>query len=97
MSYDGELEVHIIFDVRFRATNADANDVFILLSCMKDWRELDTLDSMLRYGNWNMQPAPTEHPRVIEALRETAKRHTELRSLCSQHVRDLVRAKGIEA
>lgn len=96
MSYDGEQETHIIFDVRFKATNAEANDVFILLSCMKDWRELDTLDSMLRYGNWNLQP--TLHPeRVFITLQEVAKRHTELRSLCTQHVRDLVRAKGLEA
>lgn len=90
-SYD-EPENHIIFDIRFKATNADANDVWILLSCMQDWREYDRLDDLLRHGTWELS-----NRLVMESMQAVTRRHTELRSLCSQHVRDLIRAKGIDA
>lgn len=95
MSYEDQ-ENHQIFDVRFKATNAQANDIWILLSCTKDWREYDQLDSQLRYGNWNLQPAPSQE-RVFITLRDITARHTQLRSELSQHVRRLAQEKGLEA
>jgi predicted glycoside hydrolase/deacetylase ChbG (UPF0249 family) len=100
MSFDGERENHQIFEIRFLATNEQANDVWILLSCTKEWREYDALDSQLRYGNWNLQAvncAVTYAANLLSNLQQITKRHTELRSLCSQQVRKLLHAKGIEA
>jgi hypothetical protein len=93
MGYDDlERENHQIFDVRFKATNAEANDVWILLNCTKEWREYDYLDSLLRYGRFDLTNDNTR----VEMVK-VAKRHTELRSNLSQQVRDIARAKGIEA
>jgi hypothetical protein len=96
MSYDGELENCVIFDVRFKASNADSNDIWILLSCTKDWREYEALDNELRYGNWNLQPTEFSE-RVYISLQSTSRRHAILRSQLSQAVRDLARAKGLDA
>lgn len=97
MSFDGERENHLIMDVRFLATNEEANDVWIKLSCTEEWREFDALDSQLRYGNWNLQPAPSDYEPIFALLMRITKRHTELRSICSQKVRSIARAKELTA
>ncbi len=98
MSYDAqETTNHQICEIRFLATNEEANDVWLQLSRTPEWQEFDAVDNMLRYGNWNLQPAPTEHPRIIQELKILARRQAELRSTCGHKVRELVRAKGLIA
>lgn len=91
MSYEDQ-ENHQLFDVRFKATNEQANDVWIFLSCTQEWREYESINIRLNYGNWHMTSAICR-----DEMCRLADRAAKLRSDLSIQVRKLAQAKGLEA
>ena len=51
MSYD-EPEQFKLYDLVYRATPQQANQIWLELISSRDWQELDYVDNRLRYSGW---------------------------------------------
>lgn len=80
---------HQMFDIRFKATNAEANELWIEIISSPEWLEYDALDDTMRWGLWTMH----KQNLIGQPLTVVTNRHAKLRQVLTRKVWELVRQR----
>jgi hypothetical protein len=91
MSDFDDKEHHQIVEIRFKATNAEANAIWLRVVNSPEWQEYDALDDCLRYGHWQIHLEG-----VTEVMRRAADRKVALRAKLSAMVIQFVKEAELE-
>jgi hypothetical protein len=92
MSFEDK-ETHQMFEMRFKATNAEANAVFLELIESESYAIWDELDSIIKYSRWNVSSA--DRP-IGESLQETARMFTKARKKMIKLTAEVIKRHGLD-
>lgn len=88
-SYEDKVD-HQMFEIRFKATNQEGNKVWMELMGTPEWAEYDTIDSLHRYGDWDMARSA-----VADELCRLSKRRSALYQWLSKKAFLIATAQGL--
>lgn len=86
MSYFEKKELKC-FDIRYRATDEEANRVFLKLIDQPEYREFDRVDNLLLYGRFEA---------VSEAGSKLCEKHAIMRAGLARIVHKIIVEEGLE-